>query len=174
MSETENDTVLPDADSHESAEVEANLENKPETVDLYNANDGILKRTGGPYLDQLEAEAAEVTRARKEDRDPDLDNPPAYSGTPLVPRAYLRETDTDHSQAALGGYVELENKPVDSFEVTPENNEPDPAQTDWDNDHQKVNAMQASAAYQKADSTVNTPDEEPADTDFANNKSWNV
>lgn len=52
-------------------------------VPLYNANDGLTGRGGGPYLDELEAEQAEVRRAKVEGREPDLDNPPATAGIQL-------------------------------------------------------------------------------------------
>lgn len=56
---------------------------------LYNANDGLTGRDGGPYLDQLEDERAEILRAKVEDREPDLDNPPASAGTVLVTAGQL-------------------------------------------------------------------------------------
>lgn len=36
------------------------------------------------YLDDVERRNAEVARARVEDREPDLKNPPATQGTPMV------------------------------------------------------------------------------------------
>lgn len=51
---------------------------------LYNANDGLTGRDGGPYLDIEEARQAEVNRARVEDREPDFDNMPASAGIVLV------------------------------------------------------------------------------------------
>jgi hypothetical protein len=56
----------------------------PEEQALYNANDGLTGRDGGPYLDVEEDRRAEVIRARIEKREPDLDNPPASAGTVLV------------------------------------------------------------------------------------------
>lgn len=41
---------------------------------------------GGVYLDQVQREEAEIARAKAEGREPDLDNPPAAAGTPLVSR----------------------------------------------------------------------------------------
>lgn len=58
-------------------------------VPLYNPNDGITGRDGGPYLDQVEAEQAEVRRAKVEGREPDLDNPPATAGIPLTTAAQM-------------------------------------------------------------------------------------
>lgn len=53
-------------------------------VNLYNPYDGVAGRDGGPYLDQVEAIEAEKIRAQIEGREPDLDNPPATAGQPLV------------------------------------------------------------------------------------------
>lgn len=59
----------------------------------------------GVYLDDVERRNAELARAKVEDRDPDLENPPATCSTPLVP--------TIAAQAnAVGGVV----APVDSYE----------------------------------------------------------
>ena len=51
---------------------------------LYNPNDNVTGRDGGPYLDEVEARDAEARRAVVEDREPDFDNPPATAGIPLV------------------------------------------------------------------------------------------
>lgn len=51
---------------------------------LYNANDGLTGRGGGPYLDQEEQRLAEIRRAKIEGREPDFENPGASSGTVLV------------------------------------------------------------------------------------------
>jgi hypothetical protein len=58
-------------------------------VDLYNPNDGLLGRDGGPYLDQVEAAQAEIRRAAVEGREPDLENPGPYSGIHLVTAGQL-------------------------------------------------------------------------------------
>lgn len=50
---------------------------------LYNANDGLTGRDGGPYLDLEENRLSEERRARIEGRKPDLVNPAASSGTQL-------------------------------------------------------------------------------------------
>jgi hypothetical protein len=60
-----------------------------EGLKLYNPHDGLTGRDGGPYLDQVEREAAEIRRAKIENREPDLENPPAVAGTPLVTGAQL-------------------------------------------------------------------------------------
>ena len=56
----------------------------PEDTALFNANDGLTGRDGGPYLDEEEAREAEIRRARAEKREPDLDNPPASAGIVLL------------------------------------------------------------------------------------------
>ena len=55
-------------------------------VGFYNPHDGLKGRDGGPYLDHVERQHAEVNRARLEGREPaDLQGVlPATAGTPLV------------------------------------------------------------------------------------------
>jgi hypothetical protein len=61
---------------------------KTEDVDFYNPHD-TLKREAGVYLDYTERVHAEENRAAAEDREPDFDNLPAGTGTPLVTREEL-------------------------------------------------------------------------------------
>lgn len=56
---------------------------------LYNANDGVTGRDGGPYLDEVEALEAEKRRALVEGREPNLDNPPASTGIQLNTAAQM-------------------------------------------------------------------------------------
>lgn len=56
---------------------------------LFNVNDGLTGRDGGPYLDEVEMRDAEKHRAAVENRKPDLDNPGSTAGTYLVPGNYL-------------------------------------------------------------------------------------
>lgn len=63
-------------------------------VDLYNPNDGLTGRDGGPYLDLEEARVAEERRARREGREPDYSQVNAYAGLPLVTAGQLVR---DHS-----------------------------------------------------------------------------
>ena len=55
-------------------------------VGFYNVHDGVKGRDGGPYLDHIERQAAEVSRARLEGREPA--DPwgvlPATAGSPLL------------------------------------------------------------------------------------------
>lgn len=61
----------------------------PEDQALYNANDGLTGRDGGPYLDEEEARLAESRRAIAENREPDYDNPPASAGIVLLTAGQL-------------------------------------------------------------------------------------
>lgn len=63
-------------------------EQSTKEVNLYNIHDGLRKRDGGPYLDEVEREQAELRRARIENRKPDLNTPGASAGTPLVTGEY--------------------------------------------------------------------------------------
>lgn len=58
-------------------------------VDLYNPNDGLTGRDGGPYLDLEEARVAEERRARAEGREPDFSKVSGYAGLPLVTAGQL-------------------------------------------------------------------------------------
>jgi hypothetical protein len=54
-----------------------------DTVPLFNANDRLTGRDGGPYMDLEQAKQQEVNRAKVEGREPDLENPPAFAGIQL-------------------------------------------------------------------------------------------
>lgn len=71
--------------SEENAEFSlgSDTEIKEVKEDLYNANDGIFGRNGGPYLDEEEAKVEERTRALREDRKPILDKVQPYPGIVL-------------------------------------------------------------------------------------------
>lgn len=56
---------------------------------LYNPNDRLTGRDGGPYLDQVQNLEAEKLRAKVEDREPDFDNPAASAGIQLSTAAQL-------------------------------------------------------------------------------------
>lgn len=58
-------------------------------VDLYNVNDGIHGRDGGPYLDQVEAAQFEKMQAAREGKKPNYDKPRSYPGIQLVPASVL-------------------------------------------------------------------------------------
>lgn len=141
------------------------------TVHLYNAAHGKTPRTGGPYLDDVERELAEERRAKVEGREPDLENPPASAGTVLVPKSALTETDADKNH--LSGTVEVTNKPVSSYVVPVEVNEPDPTQVDFDNDMSRVKILEAGQqleALSKGQISPNLPSDQAnaavVDSDF--------
>lgn len=60
--------------------------------DLYNPNDGVTGRDGGPYLDQLQLEEAERRRAEIEGREPNFERPGSIAGVTLVDAQRLVET----------------------------------------------------------------------------------
>lgn len=61
---------------------------------LYNPNDGLTGRDGGPYLDEVQAQQDEIRRARVEGREPDLDNPGANAGIQLATAGQMLATLT--------------------------------------------------------------------------------
>jgi hypothetical protein len=99
---------------------------------LYNANDGLSGRDGGPYLDLEENRLAEIRRAKVEGREPDLDNPPASAGTVLVTAAQLLANNgvnnlpsTDgvnltNAEAAVKALADDENNNLKNYGVLPE------------------------------------------------------
>lgn len=76
---------------------------------LYNPNDRLTGRDGGPYLDQVQAREAEVIRAAKEDREPDFDKVPADAGIQLSTAAQLlKAVDVNQPSAFHTTESELE------------------------------------------------------------------
>jgi len=75
------------------------------TQQLFNLNDSITGRDGGPYLDEEEAREAEIRRARIEGREPDLEKPPATAGIPLVTSSELLSTTTINNIPSQDGVV---------------------------------------------------------------------
>lgn len=59
---------------------------------LFNPNDGLTGRDGGPYLDVVEAQEAERRRAEVEGREPDFENLQPTAGVPLVTAAQIAQT----------------------------------------------------------------------------------
>ena len=59
------------------------------TVPLFNPNDGVTGRDGGPYLDNVEQHLAEERRAVVEKREPDHEKLLATAGVPLVTASQL-------------------------------------------------------------------------------------
>ncbi len=75
------------------------------TQQLFNPNDSITGRDGGPYLDEEEAREAEIRRARVEGREPDLEKPPATAGIPLVTSSELLSIATINNIPSQDGVV---------------------------------------------------------------------
>lgn len=79
------------------------------TQPLFNPNDSLTGRDGGPYLDLEEARVAEIRRAAVENREPS-DTFTATAGIPLVTAQELAVTATINnvpSQELSGGPVDL-------------------------------------------------------------------
>jgi hypothetical protein len=142
------------------------VDEETKTVDLYDANKGKVARTGGPYLDEIEAEKAEERRAKLEDREPDLENPPATVSTRLVPKSQLVERDTNLSH--VSEFVEVENEPVTTIEVVTPKTEPDPTQVDFDNNYDNLNALRAGQELAQLKRDVEPKKEESVSTEDDN------
>lgn len=73
---------------------------------LYNINDGVTGREGGPYLDEIQAREAEVRRAQVEGREPSEELQP-YAGFQLVPGQILIQTQNTASLPSQEGNFAL-------------------------------------------------------------------
>lgn len=73
-------------------------------VAFYNPHDGLKGRDGGPYLDHVNRQAAEINRAAAEGREPDdLNGPlPADAGTPLVVAGQVQD-NSGYSNPSMAG-----------------------------------------------------------------------
>jgi hypothetical protein len=72
----------------------------PDTQNLYNVNDGVYGRDGGPYLDQVEGRQQEERRAALEGREPDYD---AHSVSPYVPLVTGDQLIANYNPTTLAG-----------------------------------------------------------------------
>jgi hypothetical protein len=61
---------------------------------VYNPNDGLVGRDGGPYLDEEQARNDEIRRAKIEGREPDFDKPGANAGIQLSTAGQMLATIT--------------------------------------------------------------------------------
>lgn len=135
-------------------------------VEFFSVHEGNRGRQPGIYLDIVERQQSEIQRAAAEDREPDLENPPANAGTPLVPKGVL---DTIVSPSFVGNTSEQleEPQPVSTLSV------------DTTDSAGSVSAVGATGGFPQADAAVaadlvtpNDPDvtaENPngnSDTDF--------
>lgn len=120
---TSSGTVAPKPQT--TPETQAEETSGEETRDYYLAQDGVTGRDGGPYLDQVEREVAEVHRARAEDREPDLENPGPTAGTVLTTKPEhnpASNPSTAYQDTSTGTNPELQSLtlPVDTRTEAPE------------------------------------------------------
>lgn len=86
---------------------------KTTEVKLYNVNDGLTGRDGGPYLDRVEMHNAETQRAAVEGRDPDYNNLQPTAGVQLVSAGVLinnagaNNVPSQDGSGALAAMVDL-------------------------------------------------------------------
>lgn len=137
---------------------------------LYNPNDNITGRDGGPYLDLVEAEQAEKRRAQVEDRKPSEDfvasaGIPLVTGEQLLPTASVNNLPSQNQFYGLGvaDSVTLvndreENAGLHSVGEIPENFVPHVSSEDTSTDTKNTGGQQAttSAATKVADSKKTT------------------
>jgi hypothetical protein len=86
----EKEKYEPNPATRQDDEFEADYTGEPKTVEqnftyLENTDPNKLASPSGIYLGDEMRREAEIVRARLEEREPDLENPPAVQGTPLVP-----------------------------------------------------------------------------------------
>lgn len=97
---------------------------------LFNVNDGLTGRDGGPYLDREEQHEAERRRAIVEEREPDYSQKTATAGTQLVtgPQLVLQTANTNHIPSqegvnplgdSLQKIAEDDSTPVEVFTIAP-------------------------------------------------------
>jgi hypothetical protein len=82
---------------------------------LYNPNDGLTGRDGGPYLDIEEAKRAEIRRAEVEGREPDFENLPPSAGIQLVTATALLNTVGVNQPSKTGSSVDSDETVVKGF-----------------------------------------------------------
>lgn len=126
---------------------------KSKTEDLYNANDGLFGRDGGPYLDEEQRRTQEVVNARREDREPDFDNLPLAPGINAVRIAELAQAHTTFRLAGQEGFdvTKPSAEPVGKAPVGPVTD------SEKENDKKVKNeqeAVKASANPSKASTTT--------------------
>lgn len=72
------------ADAEKKDKTESTVDDLPDTVPVYNVNDGIHGRQGGPYLDEELLRRQEELAARAEGREVDYTNIGGSTGVQLV------------------------------------------------------------------------------------------
>lgn len=98
----------------------------PDTVKLYNSNDGLFgRRDGGPYLDEVQAKQAEELRAYREGREPNYEEK-IWQGSQLVTAdqlirdfnpTHIAGDDSRRFDGAIEAPVAAE-VPVEAFHTT--------------------------------------------------------
>lgn len=120
MSATDVNPTLHEDDVHPRIQEAADNATKEGTVlvdtDFFNAQDGLNGRPGGVYLDMQQRVDAELLRAQSEDREADLENPPASAGTTLVTENRLVDNAYSNPSTAEGPVVVAVN-PVSTLPV---------------------------------------------------------
>lgn len=111
---TETDSVVDGVETH--------------TVDtkFFNQHDGTTGRLPGQYLDQIEQQQAEILRAKAEGREPDLENPGATAGTPLVTEDALADNSVT-KRDVLDPDAPVSAQPVQTLPVDQTGNLPEDA-----------------------------------------------
>lgn len=91
---------------------------------LFNPNDGLHGRQGGPFLDQVQQRQQEETRAIREGREPDYDNMQPAVGMELrTEEQLLQEAIHSATPPELVNFKGVTAEPV--IEIPDEVNEPD-------------------------------------------------
>lgn len=136
-----------------------------DTVNLYNPHEGLTGRDGGPYLDQVEREAAEKLRARVEQREPDYANAPATAGTPLVDANTLVGMANPASNPSKSATVDAMTNAVELLAENEEFPATPVAQRDKTDDEKEAakHAADGTTPYNPASPTVVSTDEDNSD-----------
>lgn len=141
---------------------EPEVKTKTEKVKFYNQHDGLRGRDGGPYLDQVERESAEILRARAEGREPDLEKASAVAGTPLV--TINQVPDNTNANPSMSGVTDLDtaiSKSMEESASTEEVQELDVTTVDGGSAAEEEPAAPASTSTTTKKTASSTP---PADT----------
>lgn len=95
-------------------------------VKLFNPNEGLHGRQGGPFLDDVQRKQAEETRAIREGREPDYENMQPYVGDQLrTEEQLLQEAIHSATPPELIGFEGISAKPL--LEIADEDMASDPA-----------------------------------------------
>lgn len=89
--ETKDVTVQAEVPVDETAEPVKGVEVEREFVIVQTLDERRNVPGTSQYLDEVERRNAEIVRAKAEDREPDLETPPAFQGTPIITKAQARQ-----------------------------------------------------------------------------------